>query len=273
MSIHTFPPAEIGAAQPLVAARSDPAEPRAERQARLLRVLGDIGMTMAEGMEREALARAAQAEAAVEQKDVTLMPAPAPHRGADFARVARAVRLTFWMENQIAAAEAARLAGDIAQVEADAVSRAAQVAERESSALQRVQKRRDELCEITERALEAQTGPGPESNEAGEVRESMWDLTDQIPERELLDRPISELLAQIFTLVGLEPDWSLFEDEDWAGEEADTPGSPYQRRRPVRPVWPTVPDGDSLLNSRPNAGDLGAAHVEVSKLSPSHHPP
>jgi hypothetical protein len=43
--------------------------------------------------------------------------------------------------------------------------------------------------------------------------------------------PIGASVARLCAELGLTPDWSLWEDEDWAIEEAETdaPGSPYGR--------------------------------------------
>ena len=44
-------------------------------------------------------------------------------------------------------------------------------------------------------------------------------------------RPIGAIVAEICETLGVEPDWSLWQDQDWAIREAKTsaPGSPYAR--------------------------------------------
>ena len=79
------------------------------------------------------------------------------------------------------------------------------------------------------------------SAQAGEARAESEPV--ERPYRERLDtpdleaadnRPIGVIVAEICETLGVAPDWSLWQDEDWAIREAKTnaPGSPYARPAP-----------------------------------------
>ena len=88
-----------------------------------------------------------------------------------------------------------------------------------------------------------------------ELRERLDDGDEE--EADFADRPIGELVARICKDLGITPDWSLLEDEDWAIEEARTrpPGSPFAAAPGVEgsgegssdPPWPAhdPPGGSS----------------------------
>ena len=54
-------------------------------------------------------------------------------------------------------------------------------------------------------------------------------LSDPDKDLDFADAPISTLVSRVCQALGVEPDWTGWEDEDWAQEEAEdwTPGSPY----------------------------------------------
>jgi len=56
-------------------------------------------------------------------------------------------------------------------------------------------------------------------------------LLDAKDEEDFKDRPTGELVARIAKAIGLNPDWDLWADEDWAEEDAEARawGSPYGR--------------------------------------------
>jgi hypothetical protein len=60
--------------------------------------------------------------------------------------------------------------------------------------------------------------------EEGELEQLFDDLDERLADREddddFLDRPVSELVARICKDLGVSVDWSLWEDEAWAIEEA-----------------------------------------------------
>ena len=89
--------------------------------------------------------------------------------------------------------------------------------------------------EAVEDGLEARIDA--ETGEDEGVPDEIHDLYDALDERlsdpkdkdDFTDLPISELIARVCRDLGMIPDWSLWEEEDWAIEEAEarTPGSPY----------------------------------------------
>jgi hypothetical protein len=69
-----------------------------------------------------------------------------------------------------------------------------------------------------------------------ELAEIGMDLARTVQRQaDFADRPIGELVARICRDLGVTPDWGLFEDDDWAIEEARTrpPGSPLASHDPT----------------------------------------
>lgn len=167
----------------------DPAEARAERHSRILQELAELGMT---------LARAVAARA-VETGDADL--------GLAFTRVARAVRQTLALEAKLADGREAVLAGHIQRLAEETAARG---------------RRRKKLVEdAVERAIDAECH--------GETAEALFDdlyerLQDPRDDADFADRPIGEMIAGICKALGVTPDPRLWEDEDWAIEEARRPG-------------------------------------------------
>jgi hypothetical protein len=164
-----------------------------------------------------AIARRATADEPVSDADLR-------HAPMDFARVSRAVRMTFALQS--------RLIADFKGVG----SKSAKADEADDGPIEvfwrddvvehdEVQKR--QVRGIVERLAE---GASLESEtverlalEAGER------LEDERVYHDLTRRPLGEIVALICQDLGLEPDWSLLADTYWAKEEIarPPPGSPY----------------------------------------------
>ncbi|MDB5462558.1 MAG: hypothetical protein JWP23_947, partial [Phenylobacterium sp.] len=162
----------------------DSAEARTARHLRGLAELGEIGMELARLVRRQAVEQAAaNPDSAVDERV-----------GLVFARIARAVRQTFALE--------ARLADDRRTAEA-------------ATAARHVERRKTKVRTAVERVLDAEADEGDAEN-------LFYDLTERLEtdydDADFADRPIGELVARICRDLGVTPDWSLWQDEDWAIE-------------------------------------------------------
>jgi hypothetical protein len=178
-----------------------PAESRAERHLRLLQELVEIGMDIARAVRAEALA-VADGDAA----------APAPSRfgrsdpGLVFSRIARAVRQTIALEEQIAAGrdkareEHARSRRNVEQLI--------------------FEQRQEDIREFVARAVEADAAERKLPDEA--VERLLDDLDERLEDGAyddaLADGPIAELVERICRDLGIVPDWRIWDDQDWAIE-------------------------------------------------------
>ena len=208
---------------------------RAARRLRMLQELAEIGMDLARGVRRQALEQPAPEPDAVEPDAADL--------GLTFSRIAKAVRQTIALE--------ARLEQDCQdrdqQAEADRTAR-------------RARARKAEIRRIVEQAIEADAHEDDVEHFLGELDERLQDDED---DADFADRPIGELVARICRHLGVTPDWSLWEDEDWANEEAGAPGSPYvvadddappQGSDPPSPddgPWPDPASGPAIAGPPP----------------------
>jgi hypothetical protein len=196
---------------------ADPAVARTERHLRMLAELGEIGMDLAREVRRQALDRTGEAP-------------PAADLALTFSRIARAVRQTVALEAKLAEgpSERARLS----------------VADRWRSA-----RRKRQVKEIVAAVIDDEAG---EYDVDGLHEQLQERLDDGDEEADFADRPIGELVARICRDLGVTPDWSLFEDEDWAIEEAGArpPGSPFA----------DSPDEPQPDPPRPSHDPPGTAH-------------
>jgi hypothetical protein len=172
---------------------SDPAAARTERHLRMLAELAEIGMNLAREVSRQALDQSQDAP-------------PAADLALTFSRIARAVRQTVALEAKLAEGPAQRPP--------------LSVSDRWRSA-----RRKRQVSEIVAGVIDAEVGEYDVEGLHDDLQER---LDDGDEEADFADRPIGELVARICRDLGITPDWSLFEDEDWAIEEARTrpPGSP-----------------------------------------------
>jgi hypothetical protein len=223
---------------------------RIERQARMLRELAAITMSIARAEEQIVVARAAQAMNAAEAG----RPAPPQPRGgeasAPIARISRALRLTLAMENRL-----------YDELEADLTAAA-----RKPEPSAEEQRRMDAgiggcilsatIVPIVEQAIEAGQDPKGDGSDTERRLDHLYErLQDEDEIISFGTLPIGASVARLCAMLGLTPDWSLWEHEDWAIEEAeaDAPGSPYGRG------W-SEDDQDS--DERREAAELAEAEVD-----------
>jgi hypothetical protein len=207
-------PAEAGTSRP--ADDADWARAYALRQLQLLGELAEIGLDVARAVERQASGRNDD-QPEVFQGDLALA----------YSRVSRAVRLTLMLQAKlIEDLRAADMAG--AEERAAAEAEAAKDLERRDPAYQR--KARVEA--IVERLIEAEH-PDEEETVDDVLREAAERLDDEDLYGDLLERPVSELVARLCKDLGLEPDWAELAEEFWAVREVQSgrPGWPLAERR------------------------------------------
>lgn len=180
------------------------AEARTARQLAMLQELAEIGMQIARAVRDEALVSA-------EPADEDGAPRP-PSRfgngdlGLVYSRVARAVRQTVALET--------RVADGIEQARVERARR------RDAAIRWAAHERRQEIRHYVTQAIEAEAAERntPES----EVERLLDDLDERLDDRDygdaLADAPIGDLVALICADLGVTPDWSLWEDQDWAIE-------------------------------------------------------
>ncbi|MDB5435710.1 MAG: hypothetical protein JWR47_1967, partial [Phenylobacterium sp.] len=84
-----------------------------------------------------------------------------------------------------------------------------------ASAARHVERRKTKVRTAVERVLDAEAGESDAEN-------LFYDLTERLEtdydDDDFADRPIGELVARICRDLGVTPDWSLWQDEDWAIE-------------------------------------------------------
>jgi hypothetical protein len=194
----------------LSAVAPDVGAARAERQARALEELAEIGMEMARALKARVLA--CEDDAAVSELVLA------------FARVSRAVRLTIALEARLADAQALRaetLAARAAEARA-AVARARE---------ERLEQTAGQVQDAVEMAIAAQTAERDDGGyESERLSEALSEhLEDRREIESFAETPVSLSVAKVCRALGVAVDWDLWRNEDWAIEEwrAATPGSPY----------------------------------------------
>ena len=175
-----------------------PSDDRAERHARVLRELTEIGMDLAREVRRQAL------EAGTD--------IPAADLALEFSRIARAVRQTVALE--------AKLAED-RQARADKTE-----ASRVLDARVRGIRRKTRVIGLVERVLESES-------DGERLLDDLAERLEDENDTDFADAPIGELVARICRDLGVTPDWTLWDDEPWAIEAA-TASSPAESS-PDRP--------------------------------------
>ncbi|HEY4030135.1 MAG TPA: hypothetical protein VGM25_07310 [Caulobacteraceae bacterium] len=150
-----------------------------------------------------------------------------------YARVARAVRLTVMLKAKLAGTQAG------AQIECRAGSQADAGTEADEAAHDPEQMRKFRVERIIERAAKARH---PDDEPA--VDRLMTEAGDRLDDDDLygdvLERPMSEVLALICRDLGLELDWTRLAEEAWATQEiaGGQPGWPLAglALAPARPL-------------------------------------
>ena len=187
---------------PCPAEAADWARPFALRQLELLGELAELGLYVARAVERQASGRAEPAGGPVFQGDPALA----------YARVSRAVRLTLMLQ--------ARLIEDLKAQDAGAAT-ARTEAPREPDRVSPEYQRKVRLERIVERLAEAEH-PDGDDEVSDLVTEAGERLDDEDLYGDLMDRPLSELVARLCQDLGLEPDWAELAGELWAVREIDS---------------------------------------------------
>ena len=199
-----------------------------DRQLEALGRLADMGMALAAAIQRRATAEEPASDADLNRAAI------------DFARVSRAVRMTFALQSRLIA-------------EFKDGSRPAKAAAADDGAFEvlwredvvdndEVQQR--QVRGIVQRLAEAASL----DNEAVErlACEAGERFEHENVYRDLTTRPLGEIVALICKDLGLDPDWDLLADEYWAKEEIARSafGSPFAgwKARAAHPP-PLVPSG------------------------------
>jgi hypothetical protein len=202
-----------------------------DRQLEALGRLADMGMSIAAEIERRATANAPESDAALRRAPM------------DFARVSRAIRMTFALQS--------RLIGDF---KGRPEARSEEAEEADDGRIDILWEgdtrggliQRREMRGIVRRVAQARglDGETLERLEA-EARER---LEDDDVHQILMTRSTGEVLALICADLGLEPDWDRVSREAWAQHEIARrpPGSPFigwmaRRADAERPLHPSGP--------------------------------
>jgi hypothetical protein len=202
-----------------------------DRQLASLDRLAEMGMAIAGAITQRATA------------DEPVPDAILHHASIDFARAARAVRLTFALQSRLIAdfkkPPAARAADNDEDIDGVDVRWLDEPTPEEEDEAQRRRAR-----QVVRRMAEG----------AGQDGETVERLVTEAAERlerddiyaDIATRSFGETIAAICRDLEIEPDWSLFPDEDWARERM--PGGPatdphfWIRRRLGRHWRPDTPD-------------------------------
>jgi hypothetical protein len=188
-----------------------------DRQLEALGRLADMGMAIAAAIERRATAEAPEADAAPNHSALR-------HAPMDFARVSRAVRMTFALQSRL-----------IADFKGGG-TKSAQAEEADDGPIDVVWagdlQEHDVVQKRQVRGIVERLGEG-----ASLDRETVERLVSEAGERlederfyhDLARRPLGEMVALICKDLGLEPDWDRLAGEYWAEAEIKRPppGSPY----------------------------------------------
>ncbi len=185
-----------------------------ERQLAILGQLAEDGLEIAQAIKRQAVDEAPAATAAEPSRklfrgDVTVA----------YARAARAVRLTLMLQSQVVAAIQAL---DRKQAHEAADARMWAQSERPGLVRRRKTQVKRAVWRIASGQFDDNNTLDRLSKEAGE-RLDAEDLYGDI-----LDTPLSELIAAICKDLGLSPDWPALAEEAWAKAELKSgrPGAP-----------------------------------------------
>ena len=224
----------------------EPAAELVEWQMDILGELAEIGVRLARDLGREAAARAAAAEAALAAGE-----AAPPPRGRDlqlaFDRLTRSIRLTLILQTQVFQGEVVRLAQ-----EAEARAQRARAAQEAADAAW-IADRERVVLEAVERTLEADGQDHETIDDRLYEARQMFETDEDYDYGQL---PIGVVIARLCKDFGVEPDWSVWADQDWAVEEAqDRPrGSPYARAPFSRAEADGPPDVDADADLSEPAG-------------------
>ncbi|MGZ6013181.1 MAG: hypothetical protein ACXWK0_15165, partial [Caulobacteraceae bacterium] len=184
------------------------------RQLQLLGDLAEVGLEVARAVER-------RTREAGPEDDLTRL-------AMAYSRTARAVRLTVMLQSKlIKDIKAEDEAGAKARAEADKAA-AEQAAVRDPA-----YQKKARVEAIVERVATARHhGDAPVVDRI--LRESAERLDDEDLYGDLMDRPLSEIVARLCKDLGLDPDWAELAQEYWAVQEIESgeAGWPLASNRP-----------------------------------------
>jgi hypothetical protein len=188
---------------------------RANKRIAYLDEIADLAMELARAQQRKALAQLEAApedagEGAPRERDAA----------AGFLGAARAVRVTLLLQARLQAGLNTR------RVELGQEHKARRFAEGIAAAQENSAKG-DAVAEIVADVVETEAGDRIDVERlTTRGREAVWDGWDDAGYSEM---PVSAVVAQVCKDLGIPVDWSRWEDEDWAIEEAEdeVEGSPF----------------------------------------------
>ena len=208
-------------------------EARAARRIAVAHQLVEMGLALAETAQRRALACMEQQIAAAEAGDVDAALTPTRRQDDPVAaaeRAARAVRLSLALAARLDSDEPVRRG----RLRADAAAeREAEKAAQRRALFDmpiepsRAEARVETVVDLTGQALDM---AGLDEDEVDQRIETIEErLYEGEWEIDIFKQPIGAMVAQLCAELGVEPDWSVWEDQPWAIKEARTnaEGSPY----------------------------------------------
>jgi hypothetical protein len=217
------------APDPALAEPDDPDRERAERHARVLARLAELALGLAEAVQGQAVESTRQAPEDAADRTRGL--------GLVFARLSYEVRQTVALEARLAAE------GEVA-----AAGRAVVAAQ------DRWRRRRNLVKRLVFEAVSDDDLNQRNPDLVFDRDTLLFELDDRLQDDEFKqdigDLPIGEVVARFCRGLRVEPDWSLWQAEPWAIEEAGHPLSPYARpealaaqpKRPLPPAAEPMPD-------------------------------
>ena len=214
MAYCSTPPAYDGEPDPEWLAAQEGA--RADKRMAMLDEIADMAMTLAQAQHRKALE---QLEAGPE-----IAPKAGEARERDaaagFLAAARAVRVTLLLQARLQAGLNARR---IEMVEESRARAEARRKDRETEAMCY----HGEVEEIVVKVIEREAADRPDLDELTDSAQKA--VYDSWSDDEVGEVPISAVVAKVCKDLGVEVDWSRWEGEDWAIEEAEegVAGSPF----------------------------------------------
>ena len=231
----------------------DASRSRAQRQLERLDELADLGIEVARGLARQASEPQAESRFG---GDIALA----------YSRVARAVRMTVLLQSKLTQdialqAKAAAVAGADAQVTAD------------NARFHEAYVRKARVERIVGRLSQARHGDDEDAIDR-ELIEAGQRLDDEDLYGDLLERPLSELVARICRDLGLDPDWSALSQELWAQDEiaGGETGAPLLAALERVPL-PVDGGGESARRSRALERSGGDGSAAVRRAGHPHpHP-
>jgi hypothetical protein len=184
---------------------------RANKRIAYLDEIAELAMELARAQQRKALAQ-------LEAED----PPPAGERDAatGFINAARAVRVTLLLQARLQAGL------NVRRLELGQEHKARKFSEGIASA-QENSAQADAMADIVADVIETEAGDRADVLRlAQQGREAVW---DGWYEAEFDEKPASAVVVQVCKDLGIPVDWSRWEDEDWAIEEAEdgVEGSPF----------------------------------------------